>query len=390
MAGPIPFSRDVATWEEDTPRKDLPCTVTSVKPELGFDFRFQAGYDVTVPLKELSGEEGRLTMIFRVTPTDHPGQPVYLVQHVSVPEIEHSARGDVELSGIFSVGEGKYHINWMMRDRSERVCSSSWDIEASLAPRDKLLPMDIAPDEVLAAESPPFREEPPSADAHPAEGFNLHVIVNFAPQDSSAAVLGPNDANALISILRTMSRDPRAGQFSLVVFNSQEQRVIYRQEDASQIDFPALGRAVRTLTLGRVDARQLAEKHGEAEFLGDLLTKEIAGNQDSPDAVIIAGPKAGVDDALPPDALKQLGDVKSPIFYMDFDLAPVVIPGRDADGPVATGWHDAIGSAVRFVKGAEYTIAKPRDVYFAWSDIAGRIVKSKVGRNAPAANGQKP
>ena len=192
-----PIFSDVAILEEDTPRKDLPCTVTSVKPELGFDFRFQAGYDVTVPLKELSGEEGRLTMIFRVTPTDHPGQPVYLVQHVSVPEIEHSARGDAELSGIFSVGEGKYHINWMMRSRSERVCSSSWDIEASLAPRDKLLPMDIAPDEVLAADLRPFREEPPSADAHPAEGFDLHVIVNFAPQDSSAAVLGPNDATRL-------------------------------------------------------------------------------------------------------------------------------------------------------------------------------------------------
>ena len=32
----------------------------------------------------------------------------------------------------FDVGEGKYHIDWLMRDRSERVCSYNWDARPSL------------------------------------------------------------------------------------------------------------------------------------------------------------------------------------------------------------------------------------------------------------------
>jgi hypothetical protein len=162
--------------------------------------------------------------------------------------------------------------------------------------------------------------------------------------------------------------------------------VIYRQEDASQIDFPGLGKAVKTLKLGRIDVKQLAQKHADAEFLASLLSKEIQGNQDQPDAVIITGPKGNVrrtvdgsvggfgadtpDDSLPPDALKQLGEVKFPVFYMNCDLDPTVNP-----------WRDAIGNAVRALKGVEYRISRPRDVFFSWSEIAGRIVKSKFGKS---------
>src|ERR1700716_3189343 len=45
---------DVAIFEAP-PRKDLPCTVDSRKPELGFDLRFHSGFDVSVPLRELAG-----------------------------------------------------------------------------------------------------------------------------------------------------------------------------------------------------------------------------------------------------------------------------------------------------------------------------------------------
>jgi hypothetical protein len=369
-----PLFSDIAILQEEEARKDLPCTVTSIKPTLGFDFRFRSGYDVSVPLKELADQAGRLTMVFRVVPASHPEEPVYLSQHVPVPEIEEDAKGDADLQGAFSVGEGKYHVSWLMRDRSERVCSSSWDIEASLPPRDKPMPLDIAPDAVQAAGLDPFREEPPVQRTGRDGALNLKMIVNFAPQDSASAVFEPAGADALLSILRSIARDPRVEKFSLVVFNMQEQRVIYRQEEAPRIDFPGLGKAVKTLSLGRIDVKQLAQKHADAEFLAGLLTKEIHGNRDQPDAVIIAGPKAAVDDSLPLDALKQLGEVKFPVFYMNCNLDPTLNP-----------WRDAIGNAVRTVKGAEYAISRPRDVFFSWSEIAGRIVKSKFGKSAAAS-----
>src|SRR5215208_830744 len=55
------FNSDAAILESEDTRKDLPCTVTPVKPQLGFDLKFHAGYDVSVPLKELAGSENQLT-----------------------------------------------------------------------------------------------------------------------------------------------------------------------------------------------------------------------------------------------------------------------------------------------------------------------------------------
>src|SRR5690349_15688167 len=57
------FASDAAVLEARDIRKDLPCTVTKVNPQLGFDMKFHAGYDVSVALKELAGSENQLTMI---------------------------------------------------------------------------------------------------------------------------------------------------------------------------------------------------------------------------------------------------------------------------------------------------------------------------------------
>src|ERR1700689_1387193 len=46
---------DAAVLEMEEVKKDLPCTVTSVKPVLGFDLHFHSGYEISMPLKELAG-----------------------------------------------------------------------------------------------------------------------------------------------------------------------------------------------------------------------------------------------------------------------------------------------------------------------------------------------
>src|SRR5215831_20061515 len=71
------FTSDAAILESQETRKDLPCTVTPVKPTLGFDLKFHVGYDVNIPLRELAGAENTLTMWFRITPDNHKDDPVY-------------------------------------------------------------------------------------------------------------------------------------------------------------------------------------------------------------------------------------------------------------------------------------------------------------------------
>ena len=364
------FTSDAAVLEAQEIRKDVPCTVTPVKASLGFDLKFHAGYEVSIPLKDLAGTENHLTTVFRVSPEHHPDEPVYFSQHWTVPAIDEDASGSAQLTGTFDLGEGKYHVDWMMRDRGDRVCSSNWDVEASLPARDKQMALDVAPSAVQPADNEPFKQEPPVEREQHEGPLNVKVVVNFAPQDALSATLQPADTNALVSMLRSIAREPRIGKFSIVAFNMQEQRVIFRQQEASQINFPELGQALSKLNLGTVDLKRLSQKHGDAEFLASFLAQEINRDEtEQPDAVIFAGPKVMLDSALPPDSLKQIGDVKFPVFYMNYNANPQAVP-----------WRDAIGSAVRSLKGVEFTITRPRDLFFAWSEIIGRIVKSKLGR----------
>jgi hypothetical protein len=366
------FSSDGAILESQEVRKDLNCTVTPTKAALGFDLKFHAGYEVTMPMKELAGSDNQLTIVFRVTSENHKDEPVYLSQHINVPLLDPDAGGSAYLPGSFDIGEGKFHIDWLMRDRSERVCSFFWDTEASLPNKDKQMALDIAPGVIQPADGEPFKQEAPVEREQRDGPLNVKVVVNFAPQDSASATLQPLDTNALLSILRNIAREPRIGKFSIVAFNMQEQRVIYRQDNASQIDFPGLGKALNGLNLGTVDLKRLSQKHGESEFLSNLITTELK-DEKQPDAVIFAGPKVMLEEGIPPDTLKQLAEVKTPVFYMNYNLNPQSNP-----------WRDAIGSAVRSLKGLEFTISRPRDVFFSWTEIIGRIVKLKFGRTTSA------
>jgi hypothetical protein len=368
------FNTDSAVLESQDPRKDLPCAVTPVKPVLGFDMRFHAGFEVSVPLRELAGAEDLLTMIFRVTPLNRPEEATYFSHKYAVPAIDAEAKGEAYLHGSFDIGEGKYHVDWLMRDRSERVCSSYWDAEAALPSRDKDVNLSITPGEVRAAEREPFKEDPP-IERNPADGpLNVKVLVNLAPQNSLSATMRPLDTNALVSILRSINREPRITKFSIVAFNMQEQRVVYRKDNVDRIDFPSLGEALSGLKLGVVDVKKLEDKNSETQFLSDLMSRELAG-ANAPDAVIFAGPKVMLDEKISEENLKPLAAIDYPIFYMNYILNPTANP-----------WRDAIGAAVRYFKGAEFTISRPRDLFFAWTEIMSRIVKSKLGRHASTAS----
>jgi hypothetical protein len=367
------MNTDLAVLEAQEVRKDLACTVTPSKPVLGFDLRFHAGYEVAVPLKELSGSENKLTILFRVTSSDHKDEPVYFSQHIRVPSIEDDAKGDANLGGIFDLGEGSYHVDWLMRDRSERVCSFYWDSEATLPVRDKQIALEMAPGTVRHSQDEQFIEDPPvERTASSGPPLNIKVLVNFAPQNFDSPALRPMDTVALVSILRRISREPQFGKFELVAFNIQEQRVLYRQKSSERIDFPALGQALQSMKLGTIDLKRLAQKHGDTEFLTDLIKKEMSAD-DHPDALVFAGPKIMLDAAVPQDTLTPIAtDVDYPVFYMNYNLNPQAVP-----------WKDSISRAVKVFRGTEYTISRPRDLWFSVSEMVSRIVKSRHSHVAP-------
>jgi hypothetical protein len=369
------YQTDWATLELQEPRQDLPCTVTPSKPVLGFDLRLHAGYEVAIPLKDFAGEADSLTVIFRVTPQGGKNEPTFFTQRLNVPSVEESARGEAYLNGEFYVGEGKYHVDWLMRDRVERLCSSYWDFESALSERDREVALVLPPGRVESSDTGLFGEEPPVERVQGEPPLNVKVLVNFAPQKAGSAILQPLDVQALVSILRSITREPRIGKFSIVAFNLQEQRVIFRQNEASRIDFPALGEALDSLNLGTVDIRRLSQKHGETQFLADLIRREASG-ESPPDALVFAGPKAFLDQNVPAELLKEVGPVDYPVFYMNYILNP-------QSGP----WRDTIGNVVKFFRGIEYTITRPRDLWFAVGEMVTRVVRWKGERQRSVAAG---
>lgn len=371
------FPSDLAILEAGEPRKDLPCSVVNSKPLLGFDLRYHSGFEVSIPLRELVGAENLLTVLFRVTPSDPKGETVYMTQRIRVPSIEEDASGDAYLQGGFDIGEGKYHVDWLMRDRAERVCSSSWDFDAVLPSKDKQITLALTAGEIRAVDREQFRDEPPVARSSEEPPLNVKVLVNFAPQNARAATLQPLDTSALVSILRNISRDPRIGRFSLIAFNLQEQRVLYRQENADKIDFPALGDALQSLNLGTVDLKRLSQKNGDTDFLAGLIRQEVGTSGSSPDAVVFAGPKALLEENIPQESLRQIGELTYPVFYMNYNLYPQAVP-----------WTDTISKAVKFLKGQEYTISRPRDLWYAVTEMVSRIAKWKQGRRSGTSSSE--
>ncbi len=361
---------DLAVLEQRELRKDLPCTVTPVKPVLGFDLRFHAGYEVDLPLRDIAAREDLLTIVFRVAHTSTEDDPSYFTQRIKVPMIEAGARGDAYLTGGFDLGEGKYKVDWLMRDRRERVCSFHWDSEADLPDRDKDLGVTLLPGQIRSADEEVFKPEAPVNKATEGRPLNIKVLTNFAPQNANASALQSVDLDALVSMLRNIERDPRIGRISLVAFSLHERRVLYRQDDAADIDFPALGKALESLSLGTIDVERLSQKHGDTQFLADLVHRETEGTS-QPDALVFVGPKALLQQNVAEVDLKETGPLAYPVFYMNYNLDPGAVP-----------WRDAIGNVVKFFKGTEFTITRPRDLWYSVTEMVTRVATSRDQRQA--------
>jgi hypothetical protein len=352
---------DEAILELREPKKDLPCTVVPAKPILDFDMRFHAGYEVTLPIRELAGAENQLTIIFRVKAEGRRDEPSYFWQHWRVPVVDEDARGEAQFQGTFTVGEGKYHVDWLMRDREERFCSNYWDFQAVLPPRDQQVRLALAPGTVEAAEIETFAQEPSVGSPAAEAGSHLKIVIHLAPMRPGSSVLQPVDISALVSTLRTISREPSIRHFSVVAYNLQEMRVVYRQNYADHIDFPALGHALRSLSPGTVHVNALGSGHADTEFLTELIRQEMQ-EETKPDAFLFLGSRVMLEKNIPRNALATLGEPRYPVFYINYNLYPQ-----------ANTWSDAISRTVRFFKGFEYKVSHPRDLWFAITDVLSRI-----------------
>jgi hypothetical protein len=349
------FPSDAAVLELREVTRSLPCAVTPARTELGFDLVFHAGHTVRVQLRDLAGDGGVLTSIFRVTPAGDPNNAVYFEQKWRLPPVPANAGGAAALDASFIVGEGDYQVDWLLRDRNERVCSAFWKISARVPIKDGQIVAGLRPGAVAASGGESYADQE-AARSDPAQRLSVTVLLNVGPDIAGGASISRAQSDALLSILRGILREPRIGEISITAFNLEQRRVIFEQEDIRQINFASLKKAMDALTLGTVSISQLAEKDAEARFLIRLAAEKAERKRS--DALIFVGPKTMDETGMTREVLKQLGDPRSPVFYLTYMPAPESNP-----------WRDLIGSAVRHWRGREFSITRPVDLISAWSKI---------------------
>ncbi len=353
------FPSDAAVLDLREVRDTLPCVVKPVRPELGFDLAFHTGYEVHMRLRDLAGPATSVvTAIFRVTPDSNPDHPVYFEQKWRVPPIPEDAAGSTSLEGAFDIGEGAYQVDWLMRDRHERVCSAFWRISSRMPARESFGVAGLNPGSVVSTGADLY-SEPEISRSDIGQGLSVAILLNVAPSRPDSTVLSPADSDALLAILRGIGRDSRIGRFSVTAFNFDVRRVIFQKENVRETDFPSLKKAMGALKLGTVSIGQLAEKNAEARFLVQLAAEQIQGSR--PDAMIFVGPKTPDETAIDRDLLNQLGEVSCPVFYLTYTTEHSNV------------WRDLIGSAVKYWRGREFSISRPVDLVSAWSKIMSQL-----------------
>jgi hypothetical protein len=354
------FPRDAAVLDLREPQTSLHCTVKPARPELGFDLAFHAGYEARLRLRDFAGEDNILTAIFRVIPDANPDKPVHFEQKWRVPEIGEDAKGSVSLEGAFAIGEGDYRVDWLIRDRDERVCSAYWKISARMP--DKKVTPGLASGTIVSTEADRY-DQPKALEGDPGQPLAVAILLNIGPSLPGSAAISPPDSEALLGILRGISRDPRIAGVSITAFNLDSRKVIYKQENNREIDFVGIKRAMGSLQLGTVDVGHLNDRNGEARFLVELAAEQAQERR--PDALIFVGPKSADGTGMTRDLLQKLGEARSPVFYLTYTTEPEANP-----------WHDLIGSAVRYWRGHEFNITRPLDLVSAWGKIMSRLGKN--------------
>jgi hypothetical protein len=250
----------------------------------------------------------------------------------------------------------------MMRDGAGRACSSHWELEAKLGPRERNVPLTLADNVVAEGLATPFDDEPASGRIG-AQGLRMKVLLNVSPAGAKESLLKPPDANVLVSMLRSIVREPYVSRVSLIAFNIRAQRIVYRQDNVETVDFAALGKALETPAAGTVNYRLLQDHQSEAQFVTRLLIEQLGRRTSSQDAIIILGPKVALEKKASLDLLREGGSASCPIFYLNYNPNPFNEP-----------FPDTIGSALKAYSAAsKYEIVRPHDFGAAMREMLLRL-----------------
>jgi len=354
---------DRAVLASDSNRTDLPCRVEPLDPSLDFELKFQAGYLIHLPMAELSTNGGHLRVLFRIRPLDDgEHEALYFTQHFNVPPIEEGSSGSATLPGRYVLGPGRYQIDWLMRDRAGRVCSSHWVTKAASLEKYEDLAAAATANTIAVDGRDMFGDEPPVMRNGAGRRLaHIRILLNLSPVDKIKPKLSEYDLGSLVSMMRALHREPSIGLFSVTAISANQENVVYDVSRSSRIDFEALGEAVEDVAAGMVDFSSLSDPESAGRFLAGVLNSALSTGEDRADAVIILGPKIDREERIPENLL-DIDGKRPPTFRFAYNRNPRSYP-----------WRGSIGNTLKSRGLVEYTIARPKDFGAALADLVMRL-----------------
>jgi hypothetical protein len=331
---------------EDT----VPCDLLTYSPHLSFDFRFQGGYSLYIPLRRYSGAQDSIRVVTRVTPQTPSGSPVFLTQTLDLPDVPRKNHAEIQLAGGYFVGEGKYAFDLLMLDSEDRVCRKHWQVEAKRNGANREIPLQIAPGAVapftFAAWKAMFDQDRKSA-PHPQR---LTILFHIAPLFRRNMNLRNYDQEMLLGSLASLLDQIPSTEVKLVAFNLDQQKELFRQENFDGSGWDQLLEAMDRLQLGTISYGALAHRAGHVDLLNKLVDEELAGPSRSR-AVIFLGPTARQNDkfAQPPHRAES---ATQPLFFY-FEYKPYWFRGGD--------FPDVVYHMTRSLDGQVFRIHSPNE-----------------------------
>ena len=341
----------------------LRCEVSAIKPSLNFSFRYQAGFMVTVPMNQYIGTGHGWRILTRIAPECGDRTPVYLFSRIPLPQVPRT-NVEVRVGGGYLLGEGIYNVRWMIVDDSGRVCRKSWRVDVHLSRADRQVKVAMPADTVWEIGLRGSRTLP--RDTDDAAPRRLTIFLHAAPLFPRRTRLRPNDMVTLMSTVSSLLERVPSRSVRLVLFNLDQQKELYRNENFLLQDMAQVSRAMTNIELGLVDFQVLQNKRGHVDLLTDLLNREIQVQPPS-DVVLFLGPETRYFDRVPQASLeKPAGRV--PQFYY-FQIVPFL---RQTATP-----PDTIKSAMSRLGGKTILIHTPGEFAKAIERL------EKGGRGAP-------
>jgi hypothetical protein len=296
----------------------------------------------------------------RVTP--EAGQPVYLISAMKLPEVPKT-KVEVEVGGVYVLGEGRYTVDLLLLDDSNRVCRKSWPVEAKLGANERGLKLGMNPETVGPLS---FRHWSPqrdsAADVRPLS--RLTVLLHAAPVVARSTKFRARDRTLLLGSLASLLESLPARSVRLVVFNLDQQRELFRDDILTPEGFDRAAEAMSNLELGLVDYRILRNRGGHMSLLADLINQELQ-SADPSDAVVILGPPTRFYDKVPPATIEP--HTGAPQFFY-FKHRPYF--GLGADLP------DTIEFATKKLRGKTMEIHSPDEFAKAIKQVEAQISRA--------------